>query len=164
MRLQVIAVGRLKAGPERDLVERYQARCTALGRGLGFTGPILLELPEGRERRAEERQAGEGERIRERAGPSSLVIFDENAPLSTSEDFARRLAGWRDDGRETLSLVIGGPDGLHPRIKGLAVWSVSFGRMTLPHQLVRALALEQLYRAFTIIAGHPYHRAGGGEA
>lgn len=162
MRIQVLAVGRLKAGPERDLAERYRARSAALARGLGFVGPEIVELGEGRGRRADERQAEEAARIRERAAGSLLMLLDEGAPSPTSEALAARLAEARDASRPAAALVIGGPDGLHPGLKREAGWAFSFGRMTLPHQLVRVLVLEQLYRAFTIMAGHPYHRGGGG--
>ncbi len=140
---------------------RYHARSAALARGLGFSGPDLLELPEGRGRRAEERQVDEAARIRDRAGGSHLWILDEAASSPTSDDVAMRLGQTRDAGRSALALVIGGPDGLLPALKAEAAWALSFGRMTLPNQLVRVLALEQLYRAFTIITGHPYHRSGG---
>lgn len=164
MRIQVVAVGRLKAGPERELAERYRARSAALARGLGFGGPDILELPEGRGRRSEDRQVEEAARIRERAGASALVLFDEAAAAPTSEAFAACLVEARDSGRPALAFVVGGPDGLHPALKAEAASLHAFGRMTLPHQLVRVLVLEQLYRSFTIIAGHPYHRGGGGDA
>lgn len=162
MRIQLVAIGRLKAGPERELAERYAGRAGAMARGLGFTGPDLAELPESRKRRIEERQAEEAAAIEERAGSALLAILDETAPSIGSEDFARRLADLRDR-RQPVAFVIGGPDGLAPSLKGRAGWSLSFGRLTLPHQIVRILLFEQIYRAFTIIAGHPYHRAGTGE-
>lgn len=164
MRIRVIAVGRLKAGPERDLADRYRERAGALARSLGLAGPDLVELPEGRARTPEERMRIEAAAIRDRAGPALIVALDERAPSPTSEEVAMRLSGWRDGGRGPVAFVIGGPDGLAPEIAREAAWSLSFGRMTLPHQLVRLLCLEQIYRAFTIIAGHPYHRAGGGDA
>ncbi len=163
MRLQVLAVGRLKAGAERDLVERYRVRSVGLARGLGFSGPDLVEMAEGRGRRPEERRSDEGARLGERAGPSRLVVLDESAPSPSSEDFATRLREARDGGTPAFAFVIGGPDGLDDPLRQRAAWSLSFGRLTLPHQIVRVLLLEQIYRAFTIIAGHPYHRTGGAE-
>lgn len=163
MRIQLVTIGRLKAGGERDLVERYLTRAVAIGRGLGFSGPDQIELPEARARRTEDRQSDEAGRIRERVGSSLLITLDEHAPSPASEDFARRLAGWRDSGPNSVAFVIGGPDGLSPELKAAAAWSLSFGRLTLPHQIVRVLLAEQVYRAFTIIAGHPYHRTGTGE-
>ena len=162
MRIQLVAVGRLKAGPERELVERYRERAGALGRSLGLSGPDIAELPESRRRSTGERQVEEAAAITTRAGAAALVILDETAPALASDEFARRLAAERDRGRP-LAFVIGGPDGLATELKAGADWALSFGRLTLPHQLVRVLLLEQIYRAFTIIAGHPYHRAGTGE-
>lgn len=163
MHVRVIAVGRLKAGPERDLVERYSSRAVALGRSLGFAGPDLVELPEARDRRGEDRQADEAVRLRERAGPSLVALLDERAPTLSSDAFADRLAALRDGGRASLAFLIGGPDGFDAGLRDAAEWPLSFGRLTLPHQIVRVLVLEQVYRAFTIMAGHPYHRSGGGE-
>lgn len=158
MRLQVLAVGRLKAGPERDLAERYRDRIAAGVRGLGLSGPDVVELSESRARRAEDRQTEESGLLRLRAENSVLVLFHERAASATSEDFAARLAGWRDRGRAAASFVIGGPDGLSPALEAEAGAALSFGRLTLPHALVRILVLEQLYRATTILSGHPYHR------
>lgn len=163
LRLHVVAIGRLKAGPERDLDERYRSRAVALARPLGFAGPEVTELPEGRARRADERQADEATRLRERIGGSLPVILDEGAPPVGSEAFAKRLAAWRDGGRASVGFVIGGADGLAADLKSSGGWSFCFGALTLPHGLVRVLLMEQIYRAFTIMAGHPYHRAGGGE-
>ena len=161
MRLRVVAVGRLKSGPERDLVDRYAARTAALARGLGFSGPDLVELAEGRGRRPEERRSDEAGRLRPKMSGSTVVLLDEGGPSLTSDAFAARLAGWRDGGRPTLSFVVGGPDGLAPDLAGEADAVLAFGRMTLPHQIVRVLVLEQLYRALTILSGHPYHRGAG---
>lgn len=160
MRLGLIAVGRLKAGPERDLVERYRERIDALGRSLGMPGLDLVELPESRARRDEDRRAEEGAVLLDRIGPAAAIVFDERGSSPTSVAFAARLGSWRDGGRGALACVIGGPDGLDPRVRQRADLVVSFGALTLPHQLVRALVAEQLYRALTILAGHPYHRGG----
>ena len=160
MRVRLVAVGRLKDGPERQLALRYRERAAGLGRGLGLSGPDVTELPEARARSTGERVADEAERIGREIQGASVVCLDERAPSPTSRAFADRLAAWRDAGVYEMALVIGGPDGLGPDLRAAAAWSISFGAMTLPHGLVRVLALEQLYRAFTIMAGHPYHRAG----
>lgn len=160
MRLSVIAVGRLKDGPERDLCARYQERALGLARGLGFGGPDIVELPESRGRRSDERRRDEARLIAERLPPSGLVIaLDERGRSLGSEAFAERLAKARDAGMPAATLVIGGADGLSEEIRAQAALVLSFGALTLPHQIVRALVLEQLYRAMTIMAGHPYHRA-----
>jgi 23S rRNA (pseudouridine1915-N3)-methyltransferase len=159
MRLALIAIGRLKDGPERALSLRYAGRIRDSARPLGFSGPDLHELPESRARRAEDRKAEEAASIRARHGGGLLIALDERGLNLASADFAARLGRERDAGRAGATLVIGGADGLDDGLRGEAGLSLAFGAMTLPHQLVRVLALEQLYRALTILAGHPYHRA-----
>jgi 23S rRNA (pseudouridine1915-N3)-methyltransferase len=159
VKLAVVAVGRLKDGPERDLVTRYRERLEALGRAHGITRIELVEIPESRARREDDRRAEEADAIRRKTGTATLVVLDERAPSCTSEAFAGHLRSWRD-ANESIALVIGGPDGLDPALRDGARLPLSFGALTLPHQLVRVLAVEQLYRALTIVAGHPYHRAG----
>jgi 23S rRNA (pseudouridine1915-N3)-methyltransferase len=159
VRILILAVGRLKDGPERDLVARYAERATAAGRPLGFSGFEAVEIAESRAPRPADRKAEEAQALRARSGDAALIAFDEQGASPTSEAFAGLLAGERDSGRRTLALVVGGPDGLDPGLATSAVARVSFGRMTLPHQIVRGLVAEQLYRAMTILSGHPYHRA-----
>jgi len=156
----LLAVGRLKSGPERELVERYRQRIEGMGRGLGLAGLDIVELPESRARRDDDRRAEEASALLAKAGASVLVIFDERGKSFTSEAFAERIRRWRDEGRASLACIVGGPDGLDPGIRRRADLVVSFGALTMPHQIVRALVAEQIYRALTIIAGHPYHRAG----
>jgi 23S rRNA (pseudouridine1915-N3)-methyltransferase len=160
LRLSVLAVGRLKSGPERELVERYRQRIDSMGRGLGLAGLDMVELPESRARRDDDRRAEEASALLERAGSSVLVVFDERGKSPSSEALAERIRRWRDEGRASLACIVGGPDGLDPGLRQRADLVVSFGALTMPHQIVRALVAEQLYRALTIIAGHPYHRAG----
>jgi 23S rRNA (pseudouridine1915-N3)-methyltransferase len=159
MRVVVIAVGRLKAGPERELCERYAQRSRDGGRALGLTGPEIIELSESRGRRADERKADEAAEILARCPPGLVVALDERGAGLDSAGFSQRLARARDAGSPAFSLVIGGADGLDQAVRQRADLILSFGAMTLPHQLVRVLALEQLYRALTILAGHPYHRS-----
>lgn len=160
MRLTVIAVGRMKAGPERELFERYRTRAEGIGRSLGVAGFDHVEIPESRARRDADRMAEEGAAILARVRPGPLVALDERGRSVTSEDFAARLGAWRDEGRDALSLAVGGADGLDGAVRRRADLVLSFGALTLPHQIVRVLVAEQLYRALTILAGHPYHRAG----
>ncbi len=163
MRLQVLAVGRLKAGPERDLVDRYRTRADVLGRSSGFGALEMVELPEARARSAPERVAAEAAALLPRAEGMKLVVLDERARSMSSPNFAERLREWRDGG-SSVSFIIGGPDGLDDSVRRRADLLVSFGQLTLPHQLVRVLVAEQIYRALTILAGHPYHRGEpGGE-
>jgi 23S rRNA (pseudouridine1915-N3)-methyltransferase len=159
VRLAVIAVGRLKDGPERELCERYRERAVALGRGLGLSGPDIVELPESRGRRPDERKRDEAEAITAKLLPGLVIALDERGKSLTSETFAAKIASARDAGTVAATLIIGGADGLSEELRTRADLTIAFGALTMPHQIVRALALEQLYRAMTIIAGHPYHRA-----
>lgn len=158
MRLAVIAVGRLKDGPERELCERYRERGVALGRGIGFSGPDIVEITEGRGRRPDERKREEAQAILAKTQPGLIIALDERGRQLGSEAFAARLATARDSGTGHASLIIGGADGLSEEIRDKADITLAFGALTIPHQIVRALVLEQLYRAMTIISGHPYHR------
>ena len=160
MKLAVVAVGRLKAGPERDLVERYRSRIDALGRSVGLWPLELIEIPESRARRDADRRAEEARQILERTGPALTVAFDERGRMATTQGFSKTLERWRDEGRSAAALLIGGADGLDPSLRDRADLIVSFGAMTLPHQLVRVLVVEQIYRCLTILSGHPYHRDG----
>lgn len=158
MRLAVIAVGRLKDGPERELCERYRERGLALGRGIGLSGPDIVEITEGRGRRPEERKREEAQAILAKVQPGLIIALDERGRQLGSDAFATRLATARDSGTGHASLIIGGADGLSEEIRDKADITLAFGALTIPHQIVRALVLEQLYRAMTIISGHPYHR------
>jgi 23S rRNA (pseudouridine1915-N3)-methyltransferase len=159
VKLDVLAIGRLKAGPERDLVTRYAERLKGLGRGIGLDGPRLVELAESPARRDLDRKQEEARallaEIREGYRP---VLFDERGTALDSGQFAAMLGEWRDSGVAGVSFVIGGADGLDPALRERAAKILAFGAMTLPHQLVRVLVLEQIYRAGTILSGHPYHR------
>lgn len=153
----MIAIGRLKSGPERELVERYRSRADALGRSSGFGQIAIVEHAESRAKTASERAAAEAEFLLGKASGSRLVVLDERAPSLSSPDFAERLRSWRDSGA-SVTFAIGGPDGLDEGVRRAAELPLSFGKLTLPHQLVRVLVVEQIYRALTILAGHPYHR------
>ncbi len=157
MRVILVAVGRTKAGPETELAARYQDRAAKAGKGLGFRSIDTVTLDESRAADAATRKAEEATAIRRiRAG--RLVVLDERGRSMGSADFAALIGRWKDGGEDAATLVIGGPDGLDPVLRGEADLVLSFGAMTWPHQLVRVLALEQLYRAITILSGHPYHR------
>jgi 23S rRNA (pseudouridine1915-N3)-methyltransferase len=159
VKLDVIAVGRLKAGPERELVLRYTERLKGMGRALALDGPRLVELAESQARRDVDRKADEAAQILAQIPEGHrLVAFDEGGTSLDSAGFARILGEWRDSGVPGVSFVIGGADGLGYGVRAKAAQTLSFGRMTMPHQIVRALVLEQLYRAATILSGHPYHR------
>ena len=159
MKIVILCVGRLKDDAERAIVQRYVQRVVQIGPPLGLTGISTMELPESRARTAPERKAAEAAELRKKipAGASHAVL-DERGKCVSSAEFASWLGAMRDGGQRELCLVIGGPDGLDPGFAQSASLNLSFGRMTLPHGLVRAVLVEQIYRAATILAGHPYHR------
>jgi 23S rRNA (pseudouridine1915-N3)-methyltransferase len=158
MRLAVVAVGRLRRGVEADLCTRYLDRGAKAGRGLGFTEWRIHEIRESRAGDAGARQREEAAAIRAAAGGGRLVCLDEGGEDVTSERLAEWLRAAADAGTD-VAFAIGGPDGLDPALVAEAELSIAFGRQTWPHQLVRIMLAEQLYRAMTILAGHPYHRA-----
>jgi len=160
MRLIVISIGRLKQGPERELAERYRERFDDIGRKLGFRGLDIHEIPESRAREAATRMAEEAAAISAAIPAKSITVaLDERGDNIDSAAFARHLGRWRYEQVANTIFVIGGADGLSPDLRRKAKLSVAFGAATWPHQMVRFMLLEQVYRAATILAGHPYHRA-----
>lgn len=160
MRLTVAAVGRLKAGPERELAGRYLERASKLGRGVGLHPIEVIEIDESRARRPEERVAQEGAALTAlMSGDHVCVALDARGQSLASDGFASRLARWRDGGRSAAYFLIGGADGLTRDLTRPPDLTLAFGSATWPHQLVRIMLLEQLYRVATILTGHPYHRA-----
>jgi 23S rRNA (pseudouridine1915-N3)-methyltransferase len=159
MRIVIAAVGRMKSGPERELVERYGKRAAKAGRSVGLQDFDIVEIRESRAddaaRRMLEESIAIANVIPERA---VTVILDERGEALSSATFAAQLQEWRAENRPAVVFVIGGPDGLAPALRDKANRAVAFGAMTWPHQLVRVLLLEQLYRAVTMLSGHPYHR------
>ncbi len=160
MHLIVFAIGRLKAGPERDLALRYFDRAAALGRSFGVPCGDIIEISESRARRATDRITEEAAALLAQVPADAiLVAYDERGRSDLSSvAIAGRVEQWRDAGRPALVFVIGGPDGLDASVRARADLILAFGAATLPHGLVRVLVLEQLYRTLTILAGHPYHR------
>jgi 23S rRNA (pseudouridine1915-N3)-methyltransferase len=156
MRVTVCAVGRLRAGPEKALVNDYLARFDRLGRGLGIGSVRLVEIDD----RRGGGPAAEAERILAAVpGGALLVALDERGDHPSSPEIAALLAGCADAGRD-LAFAIGGADGLDPSVRDRADRRVAFGRVVWPHMLARVMLAEQLYRAASILAGTPYHRGG----
>ncbi len=166
MDIAIIAVGRLKAGPERELHDRYASRFEASGRALGFGRLKLSELADSRAPRSEDRKRDETERLLAAAGQAQRVIcLTETGRQVTSEAFAAQLGQARDDGASNWAFLIGGADGFDAALlKAAGCQTLSLGQMTYPHGLARVMLSEQLYRAVTILAGHPYHRGAGSPA
>ena len=159
MRLTVIAIGRLKQGPERELAERYRVRFDEIGRKLGFRGLDVHDIPESRSRDPAIRIAEEAAAITGLIPEKSIIVaLDEHGDNIDSAAFARQLGRWRDESIPGTVFVIGGADGLSPDLQHKAKLRIAFGRATWPHQMVRVMLLEQIYRAATILSGHPYHR------
>jgi 23S rRNA (pseudouridine1915-N3)-methyltransferase len=160
MRVLIAAVGRLKQGPERELAAAYRKRAEAVGRSSGLRDIEVVEIRESRAQDAERRRTEESIAIAnvipERA---TIVILDERGKPLDSAAFAALMRDWRAEDRPAVSFIIGGADGLAASLRGRATLTLAFGAATWPHQLVRIMLLEQLYRAATILAGHPYHRA-----
>jgi len=152
MKIIVAAIGRAKTGPERELFQSYLARL-----------PWTVELKEieiKKESDTGTRVAREGSALVNACPPQARIIaLDERGKTETSAMFAARIGRWRDDGDRTIVFLIGGADGLDDAIRSRADTILSFGSVTWPHMLVRALLAEQLYRAHSILSGHPYHRA-----
>jgi 23S rRNA (pseudouridine1915-N3)-methyltransferase len=155
MRILIAAVGKAKAGPERALFDQYLRR---------LNWPVALqEVEERRALPAARRREREAELLLgalPRGGDRPVVVaLDARGTTLTSEQFAGRLAEWQDRGVQVVAFLIGGADGLATAARDRADLLLSLGSMTWPHLLVRVLLAEQLYRAQSIIANHPYHRA-----
>ncbi len=154
MKVTIAAVGRLRKSPELTLIEDYLERFGKADRAFGL-GPAFVVEVEDKKNLGMEAEAA----LLERALPAGAVVvtLDERGALLSSPEFAEKLAGWRDGGRD-VAFVIGGADGIAPALRAKADFSISFGKMVWPHMLVRVMLAEQIYRAGQILAGTPYHR------
>ena len=160
MRIIVAAIGRLKRGPETELSERYRKRAADTGRQLGLRAVEIVEIRESRAADAGKRMLEESIALANVIPQGAAVaLLDAGGDNLDSASLAAQLAKWRGQGRPAAVFLIGGPDGLSPSLRDKAELRLSFGAATWPHQLVRVMLLEQLYRAATILTGHPYHRA-----
>lgn len=160
MRILIACVGRLKDAEEREIVARYAKRFDQTGRALGL-GPLeIAEIPEARAVTSNARRSDEALRLSKLTSPATVrLVLDGAGKLLSSEDFAKLLARHRDSGAKSAAFLIGGPDGHGKEVLAAANMKLSLGAMTLPHGLARVVLAEQLYRAATFLAGHPYHRA-----
>jgi 23S rRNA (pseudouridine1915-N3)-methyltransferase len=160
MRILVAAIGRLKRGPETELSERYRKRAADTGRRLGLRAVEIVEIRESRAADAGKRMLEESIALANVIPQGAAVaLLDAGSDNLDSASLASQLAKWRGQDRPAAVFLIGGPDGLAASLRDKAELRLSFGAATWPHQLVRVMLLEQLYRAATILAGHPYHRA-----
>jgi 23S rRNA (pseudouridine1915-N3)-methyltransferase len=151
LRIRILCVGRLKDGPERELVDDYLVRAQKTGKPLGYRAVEEVEI-------ASSAKDEESDRLLSKHTQGVLLRLDERGEAWTSVDLSKRLARWRDAGESFCDFVIGGADGTSPSIASAARHTISFGPQTWPHRLVRAMLAEQLYRALSIEAGSPYHR------
>jgi len=159
MRVLVLAVGRMKKGAEADLADRYLKRAAQAGRAIGLRSIEIVEIRESRAPDAERRKLEEAIAIANVIPEgAAVVLLDERGDGLGSAAFANQLGRWRDAGQPVTAFVIGGADGLSDTLRDKARITLNFGQATWPHQLVRIMLLEQLYRAVTILSGHPYHR------
>ena len=146
--LDLLSIGRAPGAPETALAQSYLTRARDAGRVLALTGFNLIEIDERKP-----------EKMLELAKGNVTVALDEHGKGITSEAFARQLARWRDGGTQKVQFLIGAANGLPEEVKTAAGMTIAFGPQTWPHMLVRAMLAEQLYRAVTILTGHPYHRS-----
>jgi 23S rRNA (pseudouridine1915-N3)-methyltransferase len=159
MRVVIAAVGRMKQGPERELTERYRKRAADAGRRAGLNAFDIVEIKESRADDAARRMLEESIAIANIIPDRAVtVILDERGESMSSGSFAGRLQDWRQQDKPAVVFIIGAADGLAPSLREKASLAIAFGAATWPHQLIRIMLLEQLYRAVTILAGHPYHR------
>jgi 23S rRNA (pseudouridine1915-N3)-methyltransferase len=151
MKISIIAVGKIGRSPEHDLIERYKIR---------LPHPLnIIEVEEKRPIKVQERKNREGELLLSAVPEKTfLIILDEKGRDYSSIEFSKKIAGWRDQGLSVITFIIGGSDGLSDDVKARANLSISFGNLTWPHMLVRSMLVEQIYRAYTILNGHPYHK------
>jgi len=160
MRLVVAAIGRLKDGPEHELAERYRKRADQTGRRIGFRGADIVEIRDSRAQEVGKRMSEEAAALAGAIPERAIVIaLDERGENIDSAGLASRLGRWRDEGRPAAVFIIGGDDGLAQSLRDRTDMRLAFGAATWPHPLVRAMLLEQIYRAVSILAGHSYHRA-----
>src|SRR5436305_5585101 len=158
MRIVIAAVGRMKRGPEAELAERYREGAVKSGRGIVLRSLDIAEIAESRARDAQRRMLEESIALANIIPEgAAVVLLDPRGEALDSNGFVKRLRGWNDGGRD-LAFVIGGPDGLAPTLSEKADLHLAFGALTWPHQLTRVMLLEQIYRAMTMLSGHPYHR------
>lgn len=159
MRLSVAAIGRLRGGPQADLIEEYATRIKATGKPLGVTRFDIKEFDAPKGLTGAPRKERESALLLEASAGARRVILDERGDNLSSEAIASRIGRWRDDGDGEIAFLIGGADGHHSSLLETADLRLAFGKATFPHLLVRVMLVEQIYRAMTILSGHPYHRA-----
>jgi len=159
MKMAILAIGRMKAGPEKDLCEDYLTRARVMGKACGISELNVRDFPESGLDDANRRSEAEAKTLAAALGPRSFqIVLDETGRALGSADFASLLRREMEGGAGEIAFLIGGPDGHAPSIRKSANLTLSLGPMTWPHRLVRVMLAEQIYRAVTIMVNHPYHR------
>lgn len=159
MHVSIIAIGRVKAGPERELIARYQKRFAQSGKNLGLSGPDIIELSESKASSTDQRKTEEAKNISNAIPDGAyVVVLDEHGKNISSPQLSQKLKQVQEDGIRCICFLIGGADGHGELLRKRADLGLSFGRLTWPHQIARLMLVEQLYRTTTILSGHPYHR------
>jgi 23S rRNA (pseudouridine1915-N3)-methyltransferase len=157
MKVSILAVGRLKSGAEQTQFNRYFDLFNASARNLRIPPLAVVEASESRAATPEERKEDEAQELLSKLGPQRLIALDEGGKEVSSYEFTAMFSRLRDEALD-VAFALGGPDGHGDSLKSAAHFQLSLGRMTLPHGLARIVLTEQLYRAVTIMQGHPYHR------
>lgn len=159
MRISIFAVGRLKSGPEKELASRYLDRFAKAGPAIGLEFGKMIEVQESRASNPDTRKREEAAMLEKHlAEGAALILLDERGKALDSPAFAELFSTMRDNGKRDVIIAIGGADGLDQSLTEKAAATLCLGKLTWPHQIVRFLISEQLYRAVTILSGHPYHR------
>ncbi len=159
MRLTILSVGRQGKTPEQALCDLYLVEAEGFARKLGFHAPTLVTIDTSRAATPDARMKDEGKKLQARLPVGAYrIALDERGRARSSEDFAAHLAALRDRSLGDLVFLVGGPDGLDASLRDAADERLALGLQTWPHLLVRAMLAEQIFRALTILAGHPYHR------
>jgi len=154
MHIRLISIGKLKSGPEKEMVDDYVGRFNKAGPGIGLRSLKLIDLASGGGLQAE------GERLLDALPSGAKVVrLDEHGPQWSSVKLSSQIAKWRDDGMGQLCFVIGGAEGYSDAVRAACPETLAFGPQTWPHRLVKVMLTEQLYRAVSLQAGLPYHKA-----
>lgn len=159
LQLEILAIGRLKQEAELKLQLRYMDRINKSGPAIGVKSITLDELPEAKQQSTSIRKQDEATRLLSRAKEGAFIIaLDEKGKSYTSQKFANLIKTQADEGQSNLAFALGGPDGHGKELLQRANLKLSLSEMTFPHGLARICLIEQIYRATTILSGHPYHR------
>lgn len=159
MQIFVAAIGRLKKSDELNLCNKFELRIKNAGAQLGFSKFQHIDFEEDKSQQVQIRKNKEAEKLLSAIPKGALIVaLDEHGKQFTSPEFSQKIANFRDDGAPAIAFLLGGPDGHGQAVLNQADLKLSLSKMTWPHQIARALLFEQIYRAITIMSGHPYHR------